>query len=170
MLHGVGIVAQQVDRLLDLAQRLQAILAHLQHHDCRKLEVVVTHDVGGAAHCGHALLPGQRGPAGRGGARSSHGSACVLDCAHLRRAEMHCGVNGAGAVGLLIGQHLCAIDEHGHLCPQHMRLHMLQRCVKGRLQLFVVGRHGGIGNLHFWLAGKRHGSRSLCHSRLGHIA
>ena len=66
-LHRRGVVAQQVGRFLDLAERLDAVLADLERHVRGVLHQPFADEVAGALDDRDALAPRDRGPGGLGG-------------------------------------------------------------------------------------------------------
>src|SRR5487761_2288205 len=70
-LEHVRVVAQEVGRLLDLAERLETVLAHLERHPRRVLHLSLGDEVGGAAQHGEPIAPRRRSPCrlGRPGCR-----------------------------------------------------------------------------------------------------
>ncbi len=71
-LHLVAVVADEVGRLLDVAERLEPVLADLHRHQRRELAAVLGDLVGGPLEDRDPLLPRRRRPRGRGFARRAH--------------------------------------------------------------------------------------------------
>ncbi len=71
-LHLVAVIAHEIDRLLRLADRLEARLADLDQAGDADIVFAAVEDVGGAAQRRHALGPGRGGPARRGGLGGFH--------------------------------------------------------------------------------------------------
>ena len=67
--HLVAVVADEVGGLLDVAERLEPVLADLHRHERGELGAVLADLVGGALEDRDPLLPRRRGPRRRGGAR-----------------------------------------------------------------------------------------------------
>src|SRR6266542_3893005 len=61
-LHHVARPADQVRRLLDVAQRLQPVLANLHGQKRAELHLAIADRVGGTAQEGHPLVPGPPAP------------------------------------------------------------------------------------------------------------
>ena len=57
LLHHVAAPADQVGRLLDVAERLEPVLADLDRHERRELHLALADEVGGPSQQRHALLP-----------------------------------------------------------------------------------------------------------------
>ncbi len=73
----VAVVADQVGRLLDVAERLEPVLADLDRHQGRELHLALADQVRHAAHDRDALEPRRPGPARGGGAGGGDGVADV---------------------------------------------------------------------------------------------
>ena len=146
VLHGLRVIADEVRRLLDLAERLDPVLADLEGHDRGVVHQPVADELGGAAQDRQPLLPGRRGPrrlggscsgdrrvdVGRGGGRERPEEDVPVD----RRA----GLEGAVAVSPL------PVDEVAVPLPER-RADMLGGGFERAVELLVVGPQRGVGDL-----------------------
>ena len=91
----VAVVADQVGRLLDVAEGLQPVLADLHAHQRGQLVRPLADQVGCAAQQRHALLPWRRRPRAGGPTGSRDGiatSAGVAECTRHSTMEVSTGL------------------------------------------------------------------------------
>ena len=146
VLPGLGVVADQVGRLLDLAQRLDPVLADLDGHQAAVLHLALADQLGRAAQDRQALLPGRGRPARLCRASGGDGVARVLaralgegaddDLAVDRRAQLE----GAVAIADM------AIDEVA-VVGTEASLRLLQPGLVGGVERLVVGAQRRVGDL-----------------------
>ena len=72
-LHGIAVVADEIGRFFDVAERFQPIFADFQAHVGAHVEKALADEVGGLAHDGDAFLPGTAAPGGKGGFGGGNG-------------------------------------------------------------------------------------------------
>ena len=146
-LHRGRVVAQQVGRLLDLAEGLDPVLADLDRHERRVVHQPLADQVTGPLDDRHALAPGHRRPCRLRAAGRCHGLVDVgrgparegaqHDVAIDRRADLERPVAVApGAVDVV---------------PAVGRRSLVRAVAEGRLELgvelLVVGAQGRVGDL-----------------------
>ncbi len=109
LLHVIAIGADEIGRLLHIAQGLQAILAHFQAVHRGNVEEPLADQRGHFAQQGNALRPGGGAPGREGGAGRLDRPVDVAGIAVLEVAHDHAGVDGAvGGIGALRGNPLAA--------------------------------------------------------------
>ncbi len=93
VLHRLRVVAQQVGRFLDLAERLDAVLADLDRHVRRVVHQVVADVLGRAADDRQPLAPRDGGPGGLRRARRGDRRIEVRRRARRERPEQELAVD-----------------------------------------------------------------------------
>ena len=97
VLHRLGVVADEVRRFLDLAERLDAVLADLESHHRGLVHEPVADQLGGASQDREALRPRRRGPGRlRADGRPRPRRRCRPAC-RSRRCRRGCRVRSASA-------------------------------------------------------------------------
>ncbi len=136
--HLGGVVRVEIGGLLDLAQRLDAVLPHLEDEPGRELEAPLAHDVGGALDDRGALLPRDGAPARK---RRARGGDCVAhvgvgggrdarhDDARVRRAAA-LDRRGAGARVARDVQRIAAPERAAHLGDRRFERGVERRIIR----------------------------------------
>ena len=143
----LGVVAQQVGALLDLAQRLDAVLAHLDGHQGAVLHEPLADELGGAAQDLDAALPAE-GPPGRlRGSGGGDGVAHVLPRARARSGPRGCPCrSGERSSNSPSPARSRPADDVGvGAAEAGARRH--DAGLEGRVQVLVVRTQGGVGDL-----------------------
>ena len=154
LLHAVAVVAQQVGRLFDVTQRLETVLADLEGHECRVIELALADQVSRAPNQLQASPPAEVSPGGESGAGGGHRVAHVLSRANREARDDDVGVVRRAVLEFGRAPSLLAADQHRIRTPE-LATDPFHGGVEGRLQLLVVGRQRGVGDLHAG-AGGRH--------------
>ncbi len=176
-LHLVGVVAQQVGRLLHVAEGLEPVLADLEGHERGVRELSLADEVRGAADDLEPLPPAEVAPAREGRACGLYGVANVLAGADRETADDDVRVDRRPMFERLGRGPQLGADEH-RIRPAKLGASGFHRGVEGLLQLGVVGAEGGVGDLQSGRGG-RHESALLegcgwrpiiasAHARSGH--
>ena len=152
LLHVIAVGADEIGRLLHIAQSLQAILAHFQAVHRGNVEEPLADERGHFAQQGNALLPGRGAPGREGGARRLDRPVDVAGCAVLEVAHDHAGVDGAvGGIGAAPRQPTGRRCTSGASCPGWRALR------DGIFVVFVEQRvraaQGGIGDFDVFAFG-----------------
>src|SRR5439155_2742117 len=159
-LHDVGVVAKQVRRLIHVAEGRQAVLADLDGHQRRVLELALADEPGRTPHQLDPAAPAQVAPGGKGGPGRRDGVLDVLGRPDREAGDDDVRVDWRAILELIVGEAALVADEHrvaiAELAPG--RGH---RPVERGLELFVVGRERRVGDLHARSAGGDHRSWSL---------
>ena len=95
VLGGLGVVADEVGGLLDLAERLDPVLADLDGHERRVLHQPVADEVGGPLQDRETAFPAEGGPLGLGGAGGLHGVVDVGRACPTRTSRPGCRYRSA---------------------------------------------------------------------------
>ena len=98
VLHRLRVVADQVGRLLDLAERLDAVLADLDRHRGRVVHQAVADQLRGATQDRRGAPPGGRGPGRLRGAGGRDGVVDVGGRALRERAEEEVAIDRRAGV------------------------------------------------------------------------
>ena len=101
----------QVGALLDLAERLDAVLADLDGHQARVLHLALADQLGGAAQERQALGPAERSPGRLRGARRGDRIADVLARGRREAADEDVGVDGRAQLEGRVARALAAADD-----------------------------------------------------------
>src|SRR6266498_5276821 len=149
-LHLVAVVADQVGRLLHVAERLEAVLADLHGHQGGQLVGAVADQVRRAAQQGDAVPPRRARPGREGGPGRRDGVVDVALAGLVEAAEHKAGVVGAGEGedGAVVARLAVDVDREGGPQPGPRGAHAL---LVGGVQLLVVGRQGGVGDAELGL-------------------
>ncbi len=156
VLHRLRVVAQEVGGLLDLAERLDPVLADLDRHVGGVRHQVVADVLGRATDDGDALAPGHRGPRRLGGTRCGDRLVDVRRGGGRERPEEQVPIDRRarlerlGAIAPLAVDVVLVLPAELRPCRRHGRL---EACV----QLLVVGAQGRVGDLDARLGLGRHG-------------
>jgi hypothetical protein len=145
VLQLLAVVADQVGRLLDVAEGLQPVLADLHGHEGGQLVRALADEVGGPAQQGHPLRPGRGRPGREGGLGGGDGVVDVALGGRVHGGQLQLVVVGAAkGEGLAVGPGL-PVDHRGDglADPGPGRPHPL---LVGGVELLVVGREGGVGD------------------------
>ena len=153
----LGVVAQQVGALLDLAQRLHAVLADLDGHQGAVRHEALADEVRGAAHDLDARLPAECPPGRLRGPGGGDGVAHVLRACRTRSGPRGCRVSmgerssnspspARSRPADEVGVGLAQAGAGGH-----------DAGLEGRVQVLVVRPQGGVGDLE-----------ARCGSAVGH--
>ncbi len=140
----VAVVLDEVRCFDDVPQALEPVLADLVDHQRREVVLLGADGVAQLLQEAHPLLPGGRGPAGRGRLRRSNRLLDVLWASLLELAEQDPGVDRAAIVELFARRDRFAADVHRVGLPE-CALHAFDRCVELDVQV-RVSRHRRVGN------------------------
>ncbi len=141
-----GVVAEELHRLGDVAQGLEPALADLEGHRRRQVEGPSFHHLGGRQHDVATLLPGGRPPLALEGAGGGHGVVHVPGGGLGVATDEDVVVDGRSLFEPLPGDALFS-RHHQRMVLAQVPQHPLHGGVVGRLQILVVGGHGGVGDL-----------------------
>ena len=146
LLHRVAVVAQQVGRLLDLAERLDAVLADLEAHDRGLVHEAVADELGRAADDLETIAPGSRGPSRLGGTSRGDGVVDVLGRAGRERPDDEVAVDRRGHVERRRAIAPGAIDVVSIVAAE-ARPDPRRRLLEPAMEVLVVGAEGRVGDL-----------------------
>ncbi len=149
LLELVAVVAQQVGGLLDVAEGLEPVLADLERHERGVVELPLADEVGGAAQDGEPIRAracrasrgrprGPRRPRRCTSSRVPTGKRATTTLAVDRRAILERRrrrIRSSPPMSI------------GYVRPE-LGTRPLERGIEGRLQLLVVRRERGVGDLH----------------------
>ena len=158
VLHRLRVVAQEVGRFLDLAERLDAVLPDLDRHVGGVRHQVVADVLRRATDDREPLAPGDCGPGRLGGARCGD-----------------CGIDVRGRPGRKCAHEKVAIDRRARLelvraiaplavdvvlvMPAELGLRLGDGRLESGVQLLVVGAQRRVGDLDARCGIGRHGRR-----------
>ena len=129
-LHLVAVVADEVDRLLDLADRLHARLADLEQAGAGNLVFLALDAIGGAAQHRDALGPRPAAPVRIGGAGGRDGAVDRAARGGKEAAERPVAVDRGGRRVTHAVLILAAGDEIGPRPPEEICPHRRQECIE----------------------------------------
>ena len=158
VLGRLRVVADEVGGLLDLAERLEPGLAHLDRHQPGVLHLALADQLGGAAGGSRAAAPSRAGTTPAAPAARPRSRPGRLAGALGERPDEDVGVDRRADLERAIAVALRAIDEVPVDCAQP-RPGLLQARLVQRVQLLVVGAQGRVGDLDP-LSGHSEGSRA----------
>ncbi len=166
-LHHVGVVAQQVGRLLHLAQGLEPALADLEGHVRAVDHLALADQLGCPAHDRQALAPGGGRPRRLGGPGGGDRVAHVLAGALGKVADDDLMVDRRMDGRLAVALALRPADEV-QVVSAKLAAALDHTCVIQRVELLVVVAERGVGDLQARLRVGRH--RCLPLSRVRALA
>ena len=146
VLHRLGVVAEEVGRLLDLAERLEPVLADLDRHQARVAHLALADQVGGLADQRQAVAPRRRGPRRLGAAGGGDGVLDVAAGALREVPEDDVRVDRRADVVSACALALEPVDEVA-VVPAELALRLLEARLVGRVELLVVVAERGVGDL-----------------------
>ena len=147
VLHRLRVVAQQVGRLLDLAERLDPVLADLDRHVGGVRHQVVADVLGRPADDREPLAPRDRGPGRLGGARRGDRGVDVggRRASRTSRRSMSRSI-GERASNVLGAVAPLAVDVV-LVVPAELGLGLGDGRLEAGVELLVVGAQGRVGDL-----------------------
>ena len=136
LFHLPAVIDHQVDRLRNLGNRLETILADFQRQQCGQLKLPLAHQVRGLAHQSDPLLPVPAAPARERRFGCANGLAHFVACSEFKFAQKH-----AQVCGRPIGKNGAprffrpAVDEQGMRLAQ-LRSYLDHGQIKGLMKVF----------------------------------
>ena len=147
VLGGLGVVADQVRGLLDLAERLEPVLADLEGHVRAVAHLALRDELGSAAEDREPLLPRRVPPARRGSTRGLDRALRVLSVALRERPDEDVPVDGrAGLEGPRRAVDPAAVDEVP-MVGAEPGAGLLDALLVQRVELLVVVAERRVGDL-----------------------
>ena len=144
LLEVVGVVPEEVHRLLRLAERFHAVLADFER-ECRGDFVDARfHDVRDTAQQAHSLAGRCGAPGRKRLVRGVHGGASVLLGRHGELPELDVAVDRAAAGHVVRGGRVRAIQEQ-RVTPAEHGAHGGQRSIEALVHLRRRIEHRGVG-------------------------
>src|SRR5262249_32579834 len=153
LLHLVAVPADHLGRLLDVAERLETVLADLVRHERGQVEQPLLHHVGDVPEDPHPLPPADPIPFERERLRRLHGVLDVLGGRLGEAPDRERLVDRRGLVVPVLAPALFAVDDDRILLAE-LAPHPLGGLVVVALQVLVVGRQGRVGDPEFLRHGR----------------
>ena len=142
----VGVIRVEIGGLLDLAQRLDPVLPHLEDEPGGELEPALAHDGGGAVEQRGALLPGGRAPRREGGLGGGDRVAHVIRRRRRHARHDRAGVGRAAALDRRRARARLARDVQ-RVGPPELALHLGDRRGERRVERRVVSAEADVCDL-----------------------
>ena len=142
----VRVVADEVGALLDLAERLDAVLADLDGHQAGVLHLALADQLRGAAQEREALGPAERSPGRLRGARRGDRVADVLARGRRETADEDVGVDGRAQLEGRVARALAAADDVRVVLTE-ASAGTFQAALESGMQSLVVRAERRVGDL-----------------------
>ena len=155
VLEGLRVVTEQIGCLLDLAERLEARLAHLDRHQAAVDHLALADQLGRLADDRQAIAPRRCRPGGLRLASGFDRVADILAGAPREVTEDEIPVDRRGDGRLAVADALTAADEVAVVAVE-LALGLGQARLVKRVQLLVVGAERRVGDLQAGLGLGRH--------------
>ena len=144
LLEVVGVVVEEVDRLLRFAERFHAVLADFERERGGDVVDALLHQIAGLAQQRGALRDGQRAPRGIRLVRGLHRRVDVLRVGEREFAEHEVGVDGTVLGRPFRRFAIHAVHEQRMALPEH-RFETRQRSFELRVHLGGRVEHRRVG-------------------------